>query len=120
MRSVVQFSGQFGRHIANGQKEALFLFVKEAETFVGGYPVYPGEQLRIFAEVANVAVYFNEYFLGKIICVIVVNYHFTHMPIHPLLVGSHEHIEAVVPGIGIPDFGKELFVFQGQVIETGS
>jgi hypothetical protein len=44
---------------------------------------------------------FNENFLRQIICIVMVDHHFPHMPVHPLLIGANEHVEAVIPGIRI-------------------
>ena len=42
--------------------------------------------------------------LGKIIGIIVVNNHFTNMPVNPLLIFTNEQIETIIPGLWISNF----------------
>jgi hypothetical protein len=48
--------------------------------------------------------HFNENFLGQIICVIVIDYHFPDMPIHSLLVRANKQIKTITPAIRVADF----------------
>jgi hypothetical protein len=55
---------------------------------------------------------FNEDLLGNVVSIIVIDDHFTHMPVHPLLVSANKQIKSVIPGLRIFDLKKEVFVFQ--------
>jgi hypothetical protein len=78
--------------------------LKETKTFIGGNSVNPRKQAGILPEIVNVSVNFDEYFLGQVIRVIMIDDHFSHMPVYALLVLTNEQIEPIVAGIGIPYF----------------
>lgn len=101
MRRRVEFRIQFAFHVTNRQKEPPFLLVEEGKALVGGDPVDPREKLGVFPEGVDVPVDLDEYFLGEVIRIVMVDYHFTDVPINPLLIRTHEHVEAVIPGIRI-------------------
>ena len=48
---------------------------------------------------------FNEDFLCDVISVIMIDHHFARKPIDLLLVGTHQHVEPVVPRLRVSDFG---------------
>ena len=47
---------------------------------------------------------FDEGVLGNVVRVIVVDHHFSDVPVHPLLVLAHKQIEPVISGLRIADF----------------
>lgn len=103
MWCVVNLRGERGTNILDGQEEPSSFTAQERQRFVGGNPVNPGEQLGIFAEVVDGLVNFDEYLLGNVVGIVVVNDHFSHNAIYLLLVSPHEHIEPITPGVRLAD-----------------
>jgi hypothetical protein len=75
-----------------------------AQAFIGRDPVDPGKKLRILTESINVLMDFDKDLLCQIIGIIMVNDHFTYMPIDALLVLTNQQIEAIVARLRISDF----------------
>jgi hypothetical protein len=47
--------------------------------------------------------HFYEDLLGNIVRIVVIDYHFAHVPINPLLVLPHEQVETIAGGFGVTD-----------------
>ncbi len=77
-------------HVFNWQKKSFLLFVEMTQAFIGCDSVDPGKKLRILTESINVLMDFDKDLLCQIISVIVVNDHFTDMPIDALLVLANQ------------------------------
>lgn len=52
-------------------------------------------------EGVNVFVSLDKGILHDIICILVYDYHFSHHPVDPFLVGLHEHAKALFSGFGV-------------------
>src|SRR6188768_3530066 len=72
---VVQFTSKFAGDVSDGKEESSLLSLKKTETLISRDPVDPRVELSIFAETFDMLVDFYEDFLGKVIGVIMVNYH---------------------------------------------
>ena len=59
--------------------------------------------MRILAETIDMPVNLNKNLLREIICIIVIDYHFANVPVHPLLILANKQIEPVISGFRIPD-----------------
>ena len=46
----------------------------------------------------------DENFLCQVICIIMIDDHFSHMPVYALLILPNEQIEPIISGIGIAYF----------------
>jgi hypothetical protein len=55
---------------------------------------------------------FYKNLLGEIISVIMIYNHFTHMPVHTLLVGPHQQVKSIAAGFRIFYFLKKVFIVQ--------
>ena len=95
--------------------------VEEADTFVGGDAVQPGIQTGFFAEIFETLPGFDEGILEEVVGFVVVDHHFSDMPIQPFLVGTHQQNEGLVARAAFAveaynaeiDFAGRLF-FQGR------
>jgi hypothetical protein len=76
--------------------------LKKTQTLIGGDAVDPGIELRILPEIFNVLMDFDKDLLRNIVGIIMVNNHFTDMPINPLLVYTHQQVKAIVPRFCVP------------------
>jgi hypothetical protein len=60
------------------------------QAFIGCDSVDPGKKLRILTESINVFMDFDKDLLSQVISIIMVNDHFTYMPIYALLVLTNQ------------------------------
>lgn len=90
--------------VYDGQEEPTLFALQKGEAFVSGNAIDPREQLGVFAKVLDVAVDFDKDFLGKVVCIVVIDYHFTNVAVDALLVLSDQQVKAIVPGFRITYF----------------
>src|SRR5690606_27659271 len=102
-RHAVQLACQFTLDIANREKKTPLLALQEIEALVGSDAIDPREEPGVFPEAVDVAVYLDKYFLGDVVGIVVVDYHFPHMPIHFLLLRAYPQVEAVIPRFRVTD-----------------
>lgn len=117
---MVNLLGQFSGDVVNRQEKPPFFSLQKIQALVRGNAVNPGKELCVFAEAVDVAIDFDEHFLGEVVCIIMVNYHFPDVVVHPFLVGTHQKVETVVPRYRVSDFLKQFLVGQaaGVVVKT--
>ena len=70
--------------------------LQEVQTFIGGDAVDPCEELSILPELFYVLKDLDKYLLCNVIGVIVIDDHFTDMPIDLLLVLSHKEAKTEI------------------------
>ncbi|HXR81157.1 MAG TPA: hypothetical protein VN763_09580, partial [Saprospiraceae bacterium] len=89
-RRALQLIRKFTLNIAYWQEKPSVFPLQKTETFIRRNAVYPGKQLGIFPKSIDMAVDFDENFLGQVVSVIMVDYHFPGMPINALLIFANE------------------------------